>query len=123
MTADHLDNDFSIPEAMEELYQVLRAQGFVNITPPTPDEWDHPAGVQVRIAHVARTVTIRYRNTPPEPAVRIPSVEGQRRYDATFPWSSLHQTHYCSREEFVAFLLAAGRTIATALAMRQAQSA
>jgi hypothetical protein len=117
------DYRWDVPEQMRFFYDELRMMGFVNTTPPTPDEWEHQPGVlQVRISHVARETTIRYRGTPPAPAERIPSIEGQRNYDKSFPWSSTTWTHNCSPETFRAFLARVSRTIGTELTMRQSQS-
>ena len=46
--------DFSVPELMETLYGDLRTQGFdLACRTMVPDEWLHPDGRYVRIAHVA----------------------------------------------------------------------
>src|SRR5215813_1045194 len=110
---EHID----VPLAMAELYTDLQMMGFVNRTPPTPDEWDHPAGYQVRITHVARTTTIRHRAAPPPPPEPIHSTEGQLRYDRSFGWSETSHTQYCALEEFTGWLAQAGRTIGTSMTM------
>lgn len=111
-----------VPAAMKQLYSALERQGFVNRTPPTPDEWDHPSGYQVRISHVARTTNIRHRSAPPEPPGKIYSVEGQRQYDRMFGWSELSWTQNCPPAEFARFLANADRAIGISLRMHAAQS-
>jgi hypothetical protein len=122
MTTDIIDYRWDVPDQMTFFYNELRMLGFVNTTPPTPDEWDHPGGLQVRISHVARQTTIRYRATPPPPKSPIRSVEGQKQYDNSFPWSSSAWTQNCPPDQFRAFLARVSRVIGTELTMRQSQS-
>ncbi len=117
-----LTSSWDVSEAMAVFYLELEGMGFVNDTPPTPDEWSHPDGMQVRISHVARTTLVRYRATPPPPPEPIHSVEGKIKYDKGFLWSHLDARQDTSLEEFTAFLLRASRTIQTQLRMKQSQS-
>ena len=117
-----LTTEWTVPDALAPFYLELEAMGFVNRTAPTPDEWNHPAGYQVRLSHVARETRIRFRNTPPEPPERIAGIDAQARYDRTFPWSARVHTQRCSLEEFRSWLLSISRTIENQLKALQAQS-
>lgn len=116
------DYRWDVPTAMQPFYDELRMMGFVNRTAPTPDEWDHPSGLQVRLNHVARETIIRYRATPPEPPERISSTTGQIDYDRQHPWNETKWPQNCPEPQFRAFLARVSRTIGTELTMRQSQS-
>jgi len=117
-----LTSSWDVSEAMATFYLELEGMGFVNRTAPTPDEWELPGSMQVRINHVARETTIRYRHVPPPPPEPIHSVEGQLEYDRQFLWSARKQTQHCSLEEFGAWLLQTSRLIETQTRAYQAQS-
>lgn len=117
-----LTSEWSVSDALTPFYLELQGMGFVNTTAPTPDEWELPGSMQVRLQHVARQSTIRYRAIPPDPPEPIHSIEGQIRYDKGFPWSSRTQTQHCSREEFSAWLLQTSRLIETQVRAREVQS-
>lgn len=98
---------------MAALYETLTDLGFVNTTPPTPDEWDHPDGLQVRIRHVAGICEIRYRQTPP--GSESHGIDKQLEHDRSYPWNVMSRDYGPTVTSFNVWLVGAGGTIATQL--------
>jgi|HubBroStandDraft_2_1064218.scaffolds.fasta_scaffold01427_13 hypothetical protein len=101
---------FDVPTAMAALYGRLEDLGFSNDTPPTPDEWSHPAGMQVRLAHVAGNCEIKYRRTP-SARPEIKGVDQQIAYDRSHPWNEMRRAHGDDPSQFMTWLLVSADVI------------
>jgi len=87
--------DFDVPAAMQVLWHRLELAGYERWTTSSlVNEWRGPRGDYVEADHVSRATTIRRKPT------------------GTSPWTQTwSQSWQCGRDEFVNWLLEAGRTI------------